>query len=400
MSVKPGDEAAQAGFNNPFIEDKASSQVPATAEEEVIPRRNRSIAEDTAREEDVAPSDAAPRGSGPDSGPHPDSRQIAFAEPKVSYSSDDIEKLSQHDSPTSDSSLSRDHAHGEAFEKIKTTATKVVDKFHLSNLEVTGPSSLFNPTNVRARLKWNASNQTGDNADFDLLWRSRDNRKGRGSIAVRSSVFEDPASRRRSARKEKALSHLRNIANNLKRMFTTFPYWDMAFWGGWSYTIGSALFVLDGAFAWTPAAFPDNEFEGEETYGVPLCFFFGALFFQIGATMAYFEAINDGSFHGSAMRRLMEGHEDDQKKILDEKIHSFFGSLKPHHHKDPDEEAAEKLAADVDPEAGWNTKDRNERPGSIYPPAKHPGRRRGAMDMGEAEEGQSSTYLTWRWWPR
>lgn len=289
-------------------------------------------------------------------------------------------------------------------EKIKSTATKVADKFHLSNVQVTGPSRLFNPTNVRARIKWNdhgeqSTDRSRRDTDFDLLWRARDNRKGRGSIAVRSSLFEDPALQGRSPRKQRALTHLRNIAANLKRMFTSFPYWDMAFWSGWSYTIGSALFVMDGAFAWTPAAFPENEFEGEEKYGVLLCFFIGALFFQIGATMAYFEAVNDGSFHGSAMRRLMEGHEEDQKKMLDEKIHAFFGNLKPHR-GDEDEEAAEKLAGQVDPEAGWKTKDRRQRPGSIYPPAQHSGRRRGAMDMGEAEEGQTSTSYTWRWWPR
>ena len=95
----------------------------------------------------------------------------------------------------------------------------------------------------------------------------------------------------------------------------------------------------------------------------------------------------------------MEGHEEDQKKMLDEKIQSFFGHMVHRHHEDSDQEAAERQADRVDPEAGWRARDRKERPGSVYPPSKHPGHRRGALDFGEAEEGQGSTYLTWRWWP-
>lgn len=45
----------------------------------------------------------------------------------------------------------------------------------------------------------------------------------------------------------------------------------------------------------------------------------GAIFYQIGAVVAYLEAVNDGSFHGSAMRKLMDGHDEEQKKMMDEK---------------------------------------------------------------------------------
>ena len=415
MAQSAGDDAAKAGFNNPFSEDDSQAPEPQSTDREINPQRTRSIAEETALEEDVAPTDTAASTNQSSEGPgtswSPDESSPAPAPPRVAFktnggdSRDAIEKLSTH-KPSSSSNCAPGHEGDEEMGHIKTIATKVADKFHLSNVRVTGPSKLFNPTNVRARIKWGSdTHEPADSSDrrgtdYDLLWRARDNRKGRGSIAVRSQAFDEPIKRTKSVRQQKAIAHLRNFVDVVKRMLTTWAWWDMAWWSGWSYTIGSALFVLDGAFAWTPAAFPESEFEGEETYGVPLCFFFGAIFFQIGATMAYFEAINDGSFHGSAMRRLMEGHEEEQKKMLDEKIHAFFGTLNPHHHhKDEDEEAAEKLAQEVDPEAGWRTKDRKERPGSIYPPAKHPGRRRGAMDMG-TEEGQGSTYLAWRWWPR
>ena len=194
--------------------------------------------------------------------------------------------------------------------------------------------------------------------------------------------------------------HLRNAVYGSLTMFTTFPYWDMAFWSGWSYTWGSVLFVIDGAWAWTPLQWPNSEFAGESDYGVGLLFFFGALLYQLGATMAYLEAINDGSFHGRAMKRHLEGHDEEKKRMLDDKLHMFFGHMIPHHHHhdDEDDEELEKQKS-VDPEAGWKTRDRAERPGSIYPEGKAPAPRRGGVDEGPAEEGEFHEYLTWRWWP-
>src|SRR6202000_2476336 len=143
----------------------------------------------------------------------------------------------------------------------------------------------------------------------------------------------------------------------------------------------------------------NSEFDGESEFGVGLLFFFGALFYQLGATMAYLEAINDGSFSGPAMKRHLEGHDEEKKRLLDEKLHMFFGHMIPHHHlHDHDDEEVEKQNS-VDPEAGWKTKDRAGRPGSIYPQDKAPAPRRGGVDMGPTEEGEFHEYLTWRWWP-
>ncbi|KAF2802282.1 uncharacterized protein BDZ99DRAFT_576980 [Mytilinidion resinicola] len=193
--------------------------------------------------------------------------------------------------------------------------------------------------------------------------------------------------------------HLRNAVYGSLIMFTTFPYWDMAFWSGWSYTWGSVLFVIDGVWAWTPLQWPSSEFTGESEYGVGLLFFFGAVLYQLGATMAYLEAINDGSFGGPAMKRHLEGHDDEKKKLLDGKLHMFFGHMIPHHHHHDDDDEDFDKQKSVDPEAGWNTRDRAERPGSIYPEDKAPAPRRGGVDMGPTDEGEFHEYLTWRWWP-
>jgi hypothetical protein len=233
----------------------------------------------------------------------------------------------------------------------------------------------------------------------ELLWRARDNRKGRNSIAVSRLPDDggDVVLPIRFTPRMKASAW--EIGQVFWRMFTTFPYWDMAFWSGWSYTFGSALFVVTGVLSWGPIAYGESfEAPKAETYGGPLAFFFGALFYQVGAVTAYLEAVNDGSFHGSAMRRLLEGREDDSKKLLDEKIQSFLHRLSPHRpHQGKDERAIDEIL--VDPEAGWNTKElRNLRPGSVYPQGKSPAPRRGGVDLG-GEEGDSSVYETWRWWP-
>jgi hypothetical protein len=192
--------------------------------------------------------------------------------------------------------------------------------------------------------------------------------------------------------------HLRNAVYGSLTMFTTFPYWDMAFYSGWSYTWGSVLFVIDGVWAWSPLQWPESEFKGETKYGVSLLFFIGALFYQLGAVMAYLEAVNDGSFGGSAMKRFLDGKDEEMKRFMDRRLHMFFGHMIPHHHSHDSDEEPEKEKP-VDPEAGWRTRDREERPGSIYPTGKAPAPRRGGVDMGPTEEGEFHEYLTWRWWP-
>lgn len=115
--------------------------------------------------------------------------------------------------------------------------------------------------------------------------------------------------------------------------------------------------------------------------------------------MAYLEAINDGSFAGTGMKRFLDGHDEDKKSLLDAKLHNFFGHIVPHHHHHDDEEDNElQKQASVDPEAGWKTKNREERPGSIYPDGMAPAPRREAVDHGEAEKGGNHEYLTWQWY--
>lgn len=317
-------------------------------------------------------------------------RNVGSAEPNHLAAPDSLQPSS--------SNIERDHVGG--LDVVKTASQAVRRKLHLDSIRAGGPSRLFNPTNVRVHVRWDDHDQSSRGSSIPgqitteqaFLWRSRDNRKGRNSIAVPTSPATTPSipfsTRLRMGTPQ--------VLKNILRMVTTFPYWDMAFWSGWSYSIGSILFIMDASWSWKDVAEPGTQIDGVVTYGAPLCFFIGALLYELGALMSYFEAINDGSFQGSAMRRFLEGNEEASKRMLDEKIHDFFGQFIPHrHHTD-----LEKNASAVDPEAGWRTKDRRERPGSIYHFGKRPAPRRGALDLGEAEDkAVGSMYTEWRWWP-
>lgn len=188
------------------------------------------------------------------------------------------------------------------------------------------------------------------------------------------------------------------FGQNLKIMLTTFPYWNMAFWSGWCYSIGSALFVIDGLWAWVPQQWPGTEFNGQEKYGVPLLFFFGACLYQVGGVMAYLEAINDGSFAGAAMKRLLEGHQDIEKELLDAKLHTFFGHLIPHHHHHEDEHD-DQNGIEVDPDAGWKALTQSRSPEDLYTATKSKVERRTGVDEGLPKQGEVKEYIAWRWWP-
>lgn len=193
------------------------------------------------------------------------------------------------------------------------------------------------------------------------------------------------------------------VLHNFWIMLTTFPYWNMAFWSGWCYSIGSALFIISSCISWVPLAFPDvGESENLQTYGGPLTFFFGACLYQIGGVMAYLEAINDGCFAGAAMKRLLEGHQDIERELLDAKLHTFFGHLIPHHHHDDDDD--EQNGTSEAPQSNWESiTNSNSRPEDVYDEAKERVERRQGVDHGSAsaqqQSGEVREYLVWRWWP-
>ncbi|KAF7190923.1 hypothetical protein HII31_08082 [Pseudocercospora fuligena] len=389
---------------NPFASDDARDSGPGN----VVPENNNSgdkeLLSPVSPTDDRTPSQNS-RTLNDDELLHPPSP----TEERTSSSSSKPRSLSKQRTKSDHGDDNMDKHH--TIDKLKSAAEDVqagvVDKvrtvrhrLHMDSMHAYGVSRFLNPTNIQMRVRYQSdSDENASRAEErELIWRARDNRKGRNSIAVPRLDLDsddDDHSFLPLQFTPRMSSSLKHIRTNLWKMISTFPYWDMAFWSGWSYTIGSALFICDGVLAWYPVAHgEDSMSETAKTYAGPLSFFFGAIFYQIGAVAPYLEAVNDGSFHGSAMRRLLDGHDDDNKKLLDEKIHDFFSHLNPaHRHRE------EGYTATVDPEAGWKTKEaRHLRPGSIYPDGKLPAPRRGAVDMG-GEEGDTSIYMSWRWWP-
>lgn len=96
--------------------------------------------------------------------------------------------------------------------------------FHLTDLVPTGPSKFFNPTNVNFNLRFKSHDDEDtdptiapkpDN-DVSVLWRSRDNRKGRNSVVVRPpTTFVE---------RHHPLVQLKHVLLNIGRMFQSFPY--------------------------------------------------------------------------------------------------------------------------------------------------------------------------------
>lgn len=76
-------------------------------------------------------------------------------------------------------------------------------------------------------------------------------------------------------------------------MFTVFPYWDVSWLIGVSFTVGCALFIACGFFYWMPIAYPETTFSHEKDVAGGLTSFIGATLFQIGAFLLMLEAWND-----------------------------------------------------------------------------------------------------------
>lgn len=271
-----------------------------------------------------------------------------------------------------DSKATKSSTQPEFLERIIPAASGIRPKF---SVHASGPGAIFNPTNVRLRMKSTGSDGLPDPApDMAFLWRSRDQRKGRTSIAVPRDAIQE------SSRTPRFTASFRQVRKGILRMVTVFPYLDMAYLVGLSFTIGSAIFVANGLICLLPLVYPTLKFEGEpKNVSSGLTSFTGALAFQIGASLAYLEAVNGGSFHGSFMRRfLLGGKQDEEKQLMKLKLQDFF-----HHVIHPRGRGDNVLA----PVTGWPTA-----------PTIAPVPRRGALDLGAGGEN-TRDYSRFRWWP-
>ncbi|KAJ5162799.1 uncharacterized protein N7500_004629 [Penicillium coprophilum] len=175
--------------------------------------------------------------------------------------------------------------------------------FRLDETRVTGPISFLNPTAAHYK-PIQPSEETRPPPQIERLWRSRDNRKGRHAIRVdtealphETGIKVPPLTRSFSA-----------VAKIILKMVTYVPYWDVSYLVAMSFTIGSAVFIINGFFVWLPLADRKTEFHGEIDVAGGWTGFVGATIFEIGGVLLMLEAFNTnhtGCF-GWALQTVVE----------------------------------------------------------------------------------------------
>ena len=162
---------------------------------------------------------------------------------------------------------------------------------------IIGPFSFLNPT--RATFKYSTPNhkRTEDvnhnseetsperkdeqlASNIELIWRSRDNRKGRHTLIVDPS--SDPSA---PFLAPKSTSGIREICRGILRMTQQYPYWDVSWLVATIFTLGSAIWVINAFFAYLPLAQPSTVFNNEVLVGGGVSAFIGATVFEIGSIL-------------------------------------------------------------------------------------------------------------------
>ncbi|KAK4993669.1 hypothetical protein LTR66_004903 [Elasticomyces elasticus] len=188
----------------------------------------------------------------------------------------------------------------------------------LDTNKVYGPFSFLDPTYAHFQHVNNGvdtdeafpdsaqrSNQPA--SQFEYRWSSRNNRKGRHTIAVTSAPPLDSA-----YNVPPKSSGSRQILRGLWRMVTYYPIWDVSYLVAVIFTLGSVVWVFNAFFVFLPLVRPDTEFPNELLYGGGITAFIGATIFEIGSVLLMLEAINEnnaGCF-GWALERAWKEHKN------------------------------------------------------------------------------------------
>ncbi|KAJ5760114.1 hypothetical protein N7520_007270 [Penicillium odoratum] len=184
-------------------------------------------------------------------------------------------------------------------------------KLHRSR--VSGPLSFLNPTRAgyaAAPGKTTEPRPTTTPAPgfVEHLWRSRDSRKGRHAIQV-----DYQAAERDTANAPGPTSTIREAGKGIIRMATCAPYWDVSYLVAVTFTIGSAIWIINAFFVWLPLVDPQTEFAGESLVGGGVTGFIGATVFEIGSVLLLLEAVNanqTGCFAWALETELKKAEDD------------------------------------------------------------------------------------------
>jgi hypothetical protein len=75
-------------------------------------------------------------------------------------------------------------------------------------------------------------------------------------------------------------------------MATCAPFWDVSWLVAVTFTLGSAIWIINAFFVWLPLVDPETEFSGEVLQGGGISAFIGATVFEIGSVLLLLEAVN------------------------------------------------------------------------------------------------------------
>lgn len=210
---------------------------------------------------------------------------------------------------------------------------------------VSGPFSFLNPT--RAHYHQHHPPPTHPSKDeedhpsvpipstqahIERLWRSRDNRKGRHALRIDyGAAKQEPG-----VTVPPPTNTFGATARGLSRMATYAPYWDVSYLVAVSFTLGSAVWIVNAFFAWLPLVDPKTFFAGETLIGGGVTAIIGTTIFEIGSVLLLLEAINanqTGCF-GWALEEAVKTAQDDAVASILE----FRPNLRDcrHHHANRD----------------------------------------------------------------
>lgn len=180
---------------------------------------------------------------------------------------------------------------------------------------VNGPFSFLNPTIAHLELEleehapeqWSSENQITKRKaqpapNARLLWRPRDNRKGRHPLLVRKDDVGGVTTPRPT-------SHSSEVLRTISKMFTHYPVWDISWLIAYIFTWGSIVWCINSFFAFSPFVRPSANFKGAVLDGDGITAFIGAcLFFKTGSILLMFDAVNENrtSCFGWAVEKLIK----------------------------------------------------------------------------------------------
>lgn len=171
-------------------------------------------------------------------------------------------------------------------------------------------------------------------------------------------------------------------------MFTLYPYWDVSWLIGLSFTIGCLIFVASGLFYWLPIAFPNTAFPRESSVAGGVSSFIGATLFQIGAVLLLLESYNDRAEtqFGGAMEHLFVNRLGIARRVKSHRCQHFD---------------IEKAPGQVPARNGSLHRLLSTRDGEVFVTAAAAGQEDSKANVLASRDWKDKTHAEreWQWWP-